>query len=175
MNAMAEKPGPNLSRRQALARLGLLPIAAYVGPAVLALSTAASASQASAPSAPSPPSRPSPPSTPSGPGGDGGEADELLSDDCQVDSSTLSGSGAPSISQDDFRRAQAAVDAGYALPLSQIWPKIIKNYPGRIISVTFTGHRTRPRYRLRAVSPSGRLETIIVSARTGAIERIVGC
>ncbi|MCP5037400.1 MAG: PepSY domain-containing protein [Rhodobacteraceae bacterium] len=168
-----------LTRRQALARLGITPLALYVAPAVLTLSTAASASSATPPSDPSepsvatPPTPPSPASSPSAPG-DVVEADEASSDRCYQDAGA-SGNSQLSISQDDFERAQAAVDAGYAKPLSQIWQGILADYPGRIVSISFSGFRYRPRYRLKAVSSSGRLETVIVSARTGRIERIVGC
>jgi len=35
--------------------------------------------------------------------------------------------------------------------------------------------RNNPRYRFRAISKSGRLETVTISAQTGSIQRIVGC
>lgn len=183
---MKPKDDSKLTRRQALARIGLSPAAIYLAPTVLALSSAAFASEASggdagdegdegasgasgasSPSAPSPSGPPSPSSTE--------EEDEKSTDRCHSEVSATSGGGSLSISADDFQRAQVSVDAGYAKPLSLIWQDIVDQYPGHIISVSFTGYRYRPRYRLKAVSPSGRLETVIVSAKTGQIERIVGC
>jgi len=72
-------------------------------------------------------------------------------------------------------RAQEAVDAGFAKPLEAIWPKFSSDYSGKVIGIEFTGFRWRPRYRFKAISDLGHLETVIVSARTGLIEKVVGC
>ncbi|PCJ76961.1 MAG: hypothetical protein COA53_01750 [Rhodobacteraceae bacterium] len=79
------------------------------------------------------------------------------------------------ISQSDFDRAQKAVEAGYAKPLEAIWSDFSSNYSGKVIGMEFTGFRWRPRYRFKAISANGHLETVIVSARTGLVEKVVGC
>lgn len=161
--------GKNITRRQALARLGMVSVVAYVVPEMVMLSQARASSGASLPSVPTPPTPPTAPSN----------IDELEYDKSAVD--RCQGSGAsgrarpPTFSRRDFERARASVQAGYAKPLTQIWGDIVNEYGGRILGIEFTGYRWRPRYRLRAISRTGRLETIIVSARTGLIVRIVGC
>ncbi len=160
----------NISRRKALARLGLAAATVYVAPGFLTLSSArASNSSSSGGSVTTPPTPPTAPSNV-----DDLEVDQTATDSCgTVDKG--SSDGPATISQDDMKRAQEAVEAGYAKPLDQVWPGLVAAYSGRIIWVEFTGFRWRPRYRLRAISESGHLETVIVSARTGLIERIVGC
>lgn len=161
-----------ISRRDALRRLGLTAATAYVAPGFLTISSARASSSVSEPSEASVPTPPTPPTAPSNV--DEIEFDETESDHCE----TTKEQGQPgqiTISRNDMKRAQEAVDAGYAKPLNEIWQGIVAEYPGRIIKVEFTGFRWRPRYRLRGISKSGQLETVIVSARTGLIERIVGC
>lgn len=170
-----------MTRREALRRLGLGTVAAYVVPNVVLVSAARASSGGSAASSssggsvnsdPSIATPPTPPSVPSNVAR--GESDEADSDTCQSEQPGAV-PDAPTISRSDYQRAQDAVDAGYAKPLHQIWEGIQADYQGRIVSIEFTGFRYRPRYRLRAISPTGRLETVIVSARTGSIVRIVGC
>ena len=72
-------------------------------------------------------------------------------------------------------RSQEAVAAGYAKPLDQIWNEFISSYDGKVLGVEFLDRQRNPRYRFRAISRSGRLETVTISAQTGAIQRIVGC
>lgn len=181
-----KQPAKNcITRREALRRLGLGTVAAYVVPNVIMVSAArastggssvspasSSGPAGSAGSDPSVATPPTPPSVPSNAAS--GESDEAESDTCR---SERAGAvpDSPTISTTDYLRAQEAVEAGYAKPLHQIWDGIQADYQGRFISIEFTGFRYRPRYRFRAVSPSGRLETVIVSARTGSIVRIVGC
>lgn len=187
MSSSSDKPA-NPSRRAALRRLGMAVVAAYVVPEVVLLSEAR-ASGVSPPSGVSVVTPPTPPSEPSGasapeaetPTGNSRstpsrsrdtEADDLPSDACR----TPDNSGAAiQISETDFKQAQASVDAGYAKPLEAIWGDFTSQYSGRVIGVEFTGYRYRPTYRLKAISPTGHLETVLVSARTGKIIRIIGC
>ncbi|PHQ96060.1 MAG: hypothetical protein COB40_09320 [Marinosulfonomonas sp.] len=162
----------NISRRKALARLGLMAATVYVAPSFLTLSSARASSSVSPPSGASIPTPPTPPTAPSNV--DELEFDVVARDRCGTDEMDSSG-GPVTIGQNDMKRAQEAVEAGYAKPLDQVWPGLMAAYSGRIIRVEFTGFRWRPRYRLRAISETGHLETVIVSARTGRIERIVGC
>lgn len=178
----------SLSRRAALLRLGRYAATAYVVPNVVILSEARASgsggsgggsggggsgsggnsgpgSGASNHSSPTPPSPPTAPSNV-----EEIEADEIQSDLCKGD--YRQGSAA---ARDSLERAQQAVDAGYARPLDSVLRRLGRQYNGRIVGVSFTGFRWRPRYRFRAVSASGRLETVIVSARTGKIVRIEGC
>ena len=157
----------NPARRNALRRLGLAVAAAYVVPEIVMLSEA-SASSSSGASYATPPTPPSPPENLND-----REVDERKSDACQeVPSGT---SQEIAFSESDYERAQASVAAGYAKPLTAIWPHLSIDYSGKIIGIEFTGFRWRPRYRFRAISLEGHLETVIVSARTGKIERIIGC
>lgn len=174
------------TRRDALRRLAGAVVTAYVVPEVLFLSKArAGSSTPSTPSVPSP-STPSPststpvPSSPvpddddddSGSDGASGAA-EAARDTCNIpgtqDSNTIS------ISRSDMQRSQEAIEAGYAKPLNQIWGNFVSDYDGKVIGVEFLDRQNNPRYRFRAISSSGRLETVTISAQTGAIQRIIGC
>jgi hypothetical protein len=162
----------NPSRRAAMRRLGLAVAAAYIVPEVVMLSGARASTSSSVSGGGSFVTPPTPPTAPSNV--DTIEADVQVSDTCQK--ATAREANQPiSISQSDFDRAQEAVDAGYAKPLQAIWPDFLSNYSGKVIGIEFTGFRWRPRYRFKAISASGHLETVIVSARTGLIEKIVGC
>lgn len=169
---MTKKPNTleNPSRRAAMRRLGLAVATAYIVPETVMLSAARASSSVSGSSSYVTP--PTPPTAPSNV--DSIEADIKQSDFCQK--TEVGGEDqSVSISQSDFERAQEAVEAGYAKPLQAIWPEFSSNYSGKVIGIEFTGFRWRPRYRFKAISASGHLETVIVSARTGLIEKIVGC
>ena len=160
----------NPSRRAALRRLGLAVATVYIVPEIVMLSGARASSSASGGgSFVTPPTPPTPPSDV-----DTIEADVKVSDTCQKASASERNQSI-TVSQSDFDRAQEAVEAGYAKPLQAIWPQFSSNYSGKVIGIEFTGFRWRPRYRFKAISASGHLETVIVSARTGLIEKIVGC
>ena len=160
----------NPSRRAAMRRLGLAVATAYIVPEIVMLSGARASSSASGSGSFVTP--PTPPTAPSDV--DVIEFDVQESDTCQK--TTASEVNQPiSISQSDFDRAQESVKAGYAKPLQAIWPNFSSNYSGKVIGIEFTGFRWRPRYRFKAISADGHLETVIVSARTGLIEKIVGC
>ncbi len=162
----------NPSRREALRRLGLSVVAAYVIPEVLILSKARASSGSSGASSDDGATPPTPPTAPSNI--DDLEVDVQESDFCRT-AQSASIDTSISFSESGLERAQAAVDAGYAKPLQAIWPEFISNYSGKVIGIEFTGYRWRPRYRFRTISISGRLETVIVSARTGKIVKIVVC
>ncbi len=169
----------NPTRREALRRLGLAVTTAYVAPSVLLVSEArASSSGTSQPTPPSGPTNGSPPTPPTPPTAPSNieeiEADVIETDSCK-NARNVANPDTPFISAHDFERAQQAVEAGYAKPLDSIWSSFMAEYPGQVISIEFTGYRWRPRFRFRAISASGRLETVIVSARTGEIEKIIGC
>ncbi len=170
----------NPSRRAAMRRLGLAVAAAYVVPEIVMLSAARASSSSSASSTSSASggssyaTPPTPPTAPSDVDVDAIEADVRVGDTCQKASASEENQPI-SITQSDFDRAQEAVEAGYAKPLEAIWPEFSSNYSGRVIGIEFTGFRWRPRYRFKAISASGHLETVIVSARTGLVEKIVGC
>ncbi len=187
---MDRKPQPDRpvrpSRREALRRLAGAAIAAYVVPEVLFLSEARA--ESSAPSAPTAPTAPTAPSVPvpsapdpgtepdeSTPGSGAGpsDAEDVARDTCSISSSQ--DPDTISISRSDLARSQDAVKAGYARPLDQIWGTFISSYDGKIIGVEFIDRQTNPRYRFRAISKAGRLETVTISAQTGVIQRIVGC
>lgn len=164
------------NRRAALRRLAGAAMAAYVVPEVLFLSQARASSLPSAPSSPSAPA-PSGPSvpgeSPSGSEASASSVEEGARETCSVsgsqDSNTIS------ISRSDLERSQEAIQAGYAKPLDQIWGEFISGYDGKVIGVEFLDRQSNPRYRFRAISKSGRLETVTISAQTGSVLRIVGC
>ncbi|NOR62302.1 MAG: hypothetical protein GQ535_07415 [Rhodobacteraceae bacterium] len=169
----------NPSRRAALRRLAGAAVAGYVVPEVLFLSAARAESSApSAPSGSSDTSTPSTTSTPSAPAPSGTASSASSAEEGARETCTVSGAqnaDTISISRSDLRRAQEAVEAGYAKPLDQIWSTFTSEYDGKVIGVEFLDRRNNPRYRFRAISKSGRLETVTISAQTGSIQRIVGC
>lgn len=172
------------ARRHALRRLAGTMIAAYVVPQVVFLSAAKadSVSVASTPSGPTGPSIPGP----SGPVSPDTETPEDTvgyiepDDDGEDPKETCNQDDGPrsqgiQITRSDMNRSREAIEAGYARPLEQIWSEFIGQYNGRIVGVEFTGRRKNPRYKFRAISPTGRLETVVISAQTGEIIRITGC
>jgi len=160
------------SRRAALGRLAGAVVAAYVVPEVLFLSEArAGGSAATPPSAPSPPSAPAPSGSP--PETSASSAEEGARERCTV--YRAQGPNSISITRSDMLRSQIAVEEGYAKPLDHIWGEFRSAYDGKIIGVEFLDRRRNARYRFRAISKTGRLETVTISAQTGAILRIVGC
>lgn len=185
MGKVLENKLENPARRNALKRLAGAMVPAYVAPQILFLS-AAKAETISAVSGVSGSSGPSGVGM-SGPSGplptDAPEDDTVFvepDDDaadpretCNPDGRT--GSEAIQITRSDMNRSREAIDAGYARPLEQIWAEFIDQYDGRIVGVEFTGRRKNPRYKFRAISQSGRLETVVISAQTGEILRITGC
>lgn len=180
-------------RRDALRRLSGAVLAAYIVPEVLFLSEAKAGN--STPSSPDPqtpaPSKPKPaPSTPTpapsstNTNDDDGDDDnshvvgpsdaaEAARDTCNIPGTQNANS--ISISRSDMQRSQEAIEAGYAQPLNQIWGNFVSGYDGNVIGVEFLDRQNNPRYRFRAISKSGRLETVTISAQTGAIQQIVGC
>ena len=162
----------NPTRREAIRRLGLSVAAAYIVPEVLIVSQARASSSDSEPSTSSSATPPTPPTAPSNI--EELEVDARTSDNCRK-SQVADSNQSVSFSESDFKRAQASVNAGYAKSLQAIWPEFISNYSGKVIGMEFTGFRWRPRYRFKAISTNGHLETVIVSARTGIIEKIVVC
>lgn len=162
----------NPGRRAALRRLGMAVVAAYVTPEVILLSEARASSGVSPPSGVSVATPPTPPSAPSNVDRNV-EVDERPTDSCKT--TTGNEGNAITIRESDFKRAQRSVDAGFAKPLEAIWADFTSEYSGKVIGVEFTGYQYRPTYRFKAISPSGYLETVVVSGRTGKILRIVGC
>ena len=169
-----------VTRRQALARLGLAAGAAYAAPALIGLSrahaassaSAASAASAASPASPasaaSPASSASPASTPSGA--------ELPEGENKADGCTLG--TVPehaTISQTDMRNAQRAIDRGNAMPLRQVVAKVKKRHPGRLINVGFSEQSGRPIYQLKMVSSGGAVQTVTVNAGSGRIAGVSGC
>lgn len=170
-----ENPG----RREALRRLAGAVTAAYVVPEILFLSAARADNSSSSSSAPSASDSTSSSATiPSSPSTGSDEDEDNAAADYSDDSCNLRevGSGNTiSISRSDLSRSQEAIRDGYAKPLDQIWGAFSSNYSGRVVGVAFTGGRRNARYHFRSISARGRLETVVVSAQTGEILRIVGC
>ena len=175
---MSRRQNP-ISRRQALARLGLGISAAYCAPALTGLSRAAASSSPSASSAASPASSPSPPdpaSAPSAPSGaSGGQPNSGPKPRARTGCSAPSGAERASISRRDMTRANAAVARGAALPLRQIVTTVQKRHPGRLIRVGFSESRARAVYWLQMVAGDGTVQTVTVDAASGGILGVEGC
>ncbi len=176
----------SISRRAALARLGLGISAIYVSPAVTGLSAAhassspsggsapSPASKASAPSAPSRPSRPSGPSSASGAGAapspSGAEASERRIE-CRVPSKN----GGVRISRDDYQRVQLAIRRGEARPLREVLQETARKYPGQPVRVGLSTKGSEFAYRVQIVTPSGDIVSLTVDARSGAVVHAWTC
>jgi len=77
--------------------------------------------------------------------------------------------------EDDRERRDAvrhAVEAGDALPLSQILPKVRDKVAGDVIGVDIERERGRWSYEFRIIGRDGRVLEVHVDARSGEIERI---
>lgn len=176
----------SISRRAALARLGLGISAIYVSPAVTGLSAAhassgpsdgsapSPASPASAPSAPSRPSRPSGPSAASGVDAastpSGAEESERRIE-CRVPGKN----GGVRISRDDYQRVQRAIRRGEARPLREVLQETARKYPGQPVRVGLSSKGSDLAYRIQIVTPSGDIVSLTVDARSGAIVQAWTC
>jgi uncharacterized membrane protein YkoI len=172
-----------LSRRAALARLGLAVSAVYCSPILTQLSSAQAASAPSAPSSPSaasPASAPSasspasPPSSPSGPSNDT-STDRDRQDQSTGGCSAPSGSEGITISRRDMTRANDAVARGDAKPLREIFGIVQRRHPGQMIRVRFTVTGDNRAYLIRMVTESGSVQTVTVDALSGATLGIGAC
>ncbi len=172
-----------LSRRAALARLGLAVGAVYCSPILTQLSSAQAASAPSAsssPSAASPASAPSaaspasPPSPPSGPGNNS-STDRDRQDQSAGGCSAPSGSEGITISRRDMTRANDAVARGDAKPLREIFGIVQRRHPGQMIRVRFTVAGNNRAYLIRMVTETGSVQTVTVDALTGATLGIGAC
>lgn len=184
----------SISRRTALARLGLGVATTYMAPTIAGISVAHAASGVSDPSAPSPPSPASPASTPtppsspspaspasdpsapsspspvSGPSQPGGSGP---SGPGACRQSTLPGGG--QITRNDYEQAQRAISRGEARPLREVLNTVQNQHPGRIVTVGFSQNGRSTSYRVLTVSRSGAVLSITVNARTGQITRVQSC
>ncbi len=169
-----------ISRRAALARLGLGAAGIYVSPVILGLSKAHAASSVSASSAPSlssPPTPPSPPSAPSSPSGpsrpnDGtGLSGPSGPGSCRQTS--LPGGG--QITRSDYERAQQAISRGDAKPLREVVGYVQARHPGRLLRVGFSDSGRSPTFGVVIVIPSGAIVSVTVDARSGQITNVKYC
>ncbi|MFQ5623089.1 MAG: PepSY domain-containing protein [Paracoccaceae bacterium] len=163
------KPEHNdLTRRGALLRLGLGAVAAYVAPSVLTVSEAIADSKDSDSSGPS---------GPGGGGGGGGGGDDGGGGRREPDTCGYhhSGDDSATMPERDYRKAQAAVDQGRALPLREVFKSVIKKLGGRFVEVRFKDSRSEPAYQLRMISGKGSLIAVHVEAATGRITKISDC
>ena len=172
-----------LTRRAALARLGLAVGAVYCSPILTQLSSAQAASAPSAsssPSAASPASAPSaaslasPPSSPSGPSNNT-STDRDRQDQSAGGCSAPSGSEGITISRRDMTRANDAVARGDAKPLREIFGIVQRRHPGQMIRVRFTVAGNNRAYLIRMVTETGSVQTVTVDALSGATLGIGAC
>jgi hypothetical protein len=180
-----------ISRRAALARLGLGAASMYMSPIILGLSKAHAASSVSIASSPSPasststpnaPSRATPPSapsaasSPSGPSEPGSRADIGVSGPSGPGScrQTALPDGAQ-ITRRDYERAQQAISRGDAQPLRDVLNSVQSKYPGRLLRVGFSQSGRSPAFRVVIVNSSGAIVSITVDARSGQITNVQNC
>lgn len=194
----------NISRRQALARLGLGVATAYMSPVVTGLSQARAstaspaskpsaqskasppskaspASKASPPSRASRPSRPSSPSASSSPSGPGNQGSNNSKSKASVPSGpenecrVSGGGGQMTISKQEYRQAQTAIRQGKARPLSEVVKIARERYPGQPVRVGFSSGSGEPQYHIQIVTKTGAIISVTVAARSGTILRARRC
>lgn len=184
-----------ISRRAALARLGLGAASIYMSPVILGLSkahAASSVSDASSPSpaspaspasSPSPPSRATPPSPPSAASSSSGPSQPTNPNGVSR-SSGPSGSGScrqkslpngGQITRSDYEQAQQAISRGDALPLREVLDSVQSRHPGRLVRVGFLNNGRSPTFRVVIVNPSGAIVSVTVDARSGQITNVQNC
>lgn len=166
---------PNITRRAALARLGLTAASVYMAPGIFGVSVAHASSGVSAASPPSPASpasppspasNPSPPSGPSRPGSVNENADS-----CRQPSLPNGGQ----ITRQEYDRAQQAIQRGDARPLRDVLRTVEQDYPGRLLRVRFSGRGRSHEFRVTIVNPSGAIVSVTVDAKTGQITNVQNC
>lgn len=157
-----------ISRRAALARLGLTAASVYMSPGIMGISMAhaassvSDASQSSAATPPSPPSPPSVVSATSGPSSAGS---------CQQ--TTLPGGA--NITRQDYARAQRAIQRGEARPLREILRNVQSRHPGTFLRVGYSESGRSPAFRVVIVNASGAIVTVTVDAKSGQITNVQNC
>ena len=185
-----------ISRRAALARLGMGAAGAYMSPAFVGLSQArasggseASAASAASPastpspasaaspaSGPSAPSRASEPSRPSGPEASSGSPVSGPSGPSGPGACRGSSlSGGAQISRQDYKRAQRAIARGNARPLQEILRNVQARYPGRTLQVGFSERGRRPTFQVLIVDRSGAMISVTVDAGSAQVMNIRKC
>ncbi|SFR32973.1 hypothetical protein SAMN04488005_0410 [Yoonia tamlensis] len=172
----------HITRRAALARLGLGTAAAYMSPAFLGLSKAHAASSATAPSAasnPSPasdptaPSPPTPPSTPSGPSQPSPTRASGPSSAGSCQHPPLLNGG--QITRAEYAEAQAAIARGDARPLREVLTNVQSQHPGQLLRVGYAPNAGRPAYRVVIVNSRGAIISVTVDAGSGQITNVQNC
>jgi len=68
-----------------------------------------------------------------------------------------------------YDRARRASERGEILPLTEIYARVLKRFPGRVLEAELERERGRWIYELKVLDPSGRLFEIYTDASTGEI------
>ena len=160
-----------ISRRTALARLGLGAASIYMSPVIVGLSKAhagSGVSQASPASPASPPSRASPPSPPSAASGASGPSGP---GSCRQTSLPNGGQ----ITRREYDRAQEAIARGDAQPLRDVIRNVQSRHPGRLLRVGFSDSGRSLSFRVVVVNPSGAIVSVTVDAKSGQITNVQNC
>lgn len=183
-----------ISRRAALARLGLAVGGAYLAPAMVGLSAARAASNPSPPSAPSEPTAPTPPSPPSpvtAPTAPTAPSvvtapsvPETAPTTQAVEISGPSGPGAcrtstispnGTISRRDYERAQRAISRGEVRPLRDVVNVVQSRHPGRLLQVGFSESGSGSSFRVLIVDQRGAVVSVTVDAGSAQITNVQRC
>ena len=177
-----------ISRRAALARIGMTAAACYVSPSFLGVSTAHAASSVTEPSqasAPTPPSAASPVSTVSSP-----TPPSNTTSSSSPSQNTPSGASGPSsagscrhtaqldggqITRAEYEDAQDAIARGNARPLREVIDGVQSQHPGQLLRVGFSNTGATPAFRVVIVDQSGAIVSVTVDARSGQITKVQNC
>lgn len=185
----------HISRRAALARLGLSAAAVYMSPGILGISTAHAASSVSTASPPSPATPPSPASpassaTPPSAPTQASNASNSSSPSQPTDRPSSPNTSGPSsagscrqtplpgggqITRQDYDRAQQAIARGEAQPLRDVLNDVRSRHPGSLLRVGFSTSGRSPAFRVVIVNPTGAIVSVTVDAKSGQITNVQNC
>jgi hypothetical protein len=166
-----------ISRRAALARLGLTAASAYISPGILGISMAHAASSVSSPTPPSPATPPSAPSQVSPPTGASQPEGRSRTSD-QSDTGSCNQTALPdvgNITRQDYERAQHAIQRGDARPLREVIQNVQSEHPGKFLRVGYFESGRSPNFKVVIVNPSGAIVSVTVDAKSGQITNVQNC
>lgn len=70
---------------------------------------------------------------------------------------------------DDHYQSRRAFQAGEVMPLRTLLDKIEKDYPGQVLEVELEREQQQWYYEVKMLSDEGRLQKLIVDAKTGEV------
>lgn len=190
---MTNKNG--ITRRAALARLGLGAASVYMSPGIFGISVAHAASSVSGSSGSSDASAASPASAVSSPSAASTASSPSASSGASRPSGSSRSAGStwnsgPSragschqtslrdgaqITRRDYERAQQAILRGEARPLRDILTSVEQQHRGQLLRVSFSERDRSPAFRVVIVNRSGAIVSVTVDAGSGQITNVQNC